>query len=478
MPLGILLKIKKQTNTKGFPMRKIVHVQQCFTFNLTPNKKIVREYRHKYDRISALLDENPGILQLVHKDLEHLGSDKGKGSDFSSEQMLRAILVMIIEQLPYRETIIRITESDFLRNFSRVGIGKVMSHPFLCAAFKCIQPETWSKINKLLTKAALHSEKISGKMLRLDSTVCESNIHYPTDAYLLWDTYRVISRLIRECSAEEPLWDMKNRFHEKKIKKLYVYVSTHSSKKNKSTKRAVTAAFKKLLKRVGALCEIADRYISRSCAMPTYNKKAVELLESLKHFHVLGMRVVDQSHRSKVLKETVPASERIFSIFEEHTELLKRGKAGKPVEFGHMVSIGQTEEKFISYYNVREKSLHDIEIKKKALKGHKKKFSHYPDGFTADKNYYVSMDDVKHWEEKINNYAIAKKGRKNKQEMLRESDEEFTFMQRFRAGVEGSISVLKRAFGLRRCFFKGFKSFASAVGCRVFCHNLVVLTRL
>jgi IS5 family transposase len=459
-------------------MRKIVHVQPCFTFNLTPDKKIVRDYRNKYDRISALLDENPGVLQLVHKDLEQLGSDKGKGSDFSSEQMLRAILVMIIEQLPYRETVIRITESDFLRNFTRIGVGKVMSHPFLCAAFKCIRPETWKTVNNLLTNAALEGEKISGNMLRLDSTVCESNIHYPTDAFLLWDSYRVVSRIMRQCCDEEPLWDMKNRFHVKKSKKLYVYVATHGSKKSDSTKRAVTKKFKELLGRVRILCETADRFISNSRTIPTRNEHALELLESLIHFQALGLRVVEQSHRAWVLKETVPASERVFSIFEEHTELLKRGKAGKPVEFGHMVSIGQTEEKFISYYDVREKSLHDIEIKKDALKEHKKKFKQYPDSFTADKNYYESMDDIKHWEKKIDTYAIAKKGRKNEQEILRESDEEFTFMQRFRAGVEGSISVLKRAFGLRRCFFKGFKSFASAVGCLVFCHNLVVLTRL
>ncbi len=382
-------------------MRKIVHVQPCFGFNLTTDKKIVREYRDKYERISALLDKTPDILQMVHKDLQQLGSNKGKGSNFSSEQMLRAILVMTIEQLPYRETIIRITESDFLRNFTRIGIGKVMSHPFLCAAFKSISAETWKKVNDLLSKSALKAEKISGEMLRLDSTVCESNIHFPTDAFLLWDTYRVISRLIRQSSTAEPLWDKKNRFHDKKIKKLYVYISTHSNKKSNSTKRRVMAKFKILLTRVRALCETAERYISHGRTIPTYSEKALELLESLTHFHMLGQRVVDQSHRIWLQKEKVPASEKIFSIFEEHTELLKRGKAGKPVEFGHMVSIGQTEEKYISYYDVREKSLHDIEIKTEALKDHKITFSQYPDRFSADKNYYENMEDIEYWEEQI-----------------------------------------------------------------------------
>ncbi len=111
----------------------------------------------------------------------------------------------------------------------------------------------------------------------------------------------------------------------------------------------------------------------------------------------LVKNVIDQSYRSIINGEKVPATERIFSIFEEHTELLKRGKVNKPVEFGHMVTIGQTREKFISYYNVEEKSRHDTEIKDIALEDHKKKFGSYPSKFTADKNYYVSMDDINQW---------------------------------------------------------------------------------
>ena len=88
------------------------------------------------------------------------------------------------------------------------------------------------------------------------------------------------------------------------------------------------------------------------------------------------------------------------------------------------------------------------------------------------------MEDISSWEKKIGTYAIAKKGKKTAPEHERESSDEFKMLQRFRAGVEGSISVLKRAFGLRRCFFKGFKSFAASVGCLVFCHNVVLLSRL
>ncbi len=459
-------------------MRKIIIEQPCFFLNLTCDQKIIEEYRSKYNAIGTLLDENDKILNAVHNDLRYYGSDKGKGSTFSSEQILRMIMVLFIEQLPYRNTIIRVSESDFLRNFTRIGMGKVMSFGFLCGAFKSIKIKTWKYINSILNAKAQADEKISGDTLRIDSTVCESNIHFPTDAFLLWDSYRVLARLMRQCTEAEPLWNLGNRFHEKKIKKLYTYVSTHSNKKNKRTKRKVQRTLKTLINRVSILCEKVERYLQQSSSIPTINPVAFALQEELSHFHHLGVRVVLQSHRLHILKENVPASERIFSIFEEHTELLKRGKAGKPNEFGHMVTLAQTKEKFISFYDIRERSLHDIEMKKIALESHKKAFSCYPKRFVADKNYYESMADITSWEEDMELCAIAKKGGKNTSEYNREQSDEFKAMQRFRAGIEGTISVLKRAFGLKRCAFKGFKSFAAAIGCLVFCHNAVLLSRL
>lgn len=158
-------------------MRKIINVQSCFFINLEKVTKIVDEYREKYNKISNQLDANPIILSTVHKDLRYFGSAQGKGSKFSTEQVLRILIIMFVEQLTYRDTVIRVSDSDFLRNFSRIGMGKVMSHSFLCAAFKHIGSATWDTINDLLLKVSLKDGKISGEKLRLDSTVCESNIH-------------------------------------------------------------------------------------------------------------------------------------------------------------------------------------------------------------------------------------------------------------------------------------------------------------
>ena len=174
----------------------------------------------------------------------------------------------------------------------------------------------------------------------------------------------------------------------------------------------------------------------------------------------------------------VPADEKLYSLFEEHTELIQRGKAGKPVEFGHKILISQTAEKYIHHYQVLERRREDKDLLEPALEAHKAMFGTYPDLLATDKGFYESREQLAALREKIRVVSICKKGRRTESEEALEQSEEFVEGQRFRAGSEGSISVLKRAFKLGRCLFKGFKNYAASVGLAVLCHNLVLLTEL
>jgi transposase, IS5 family len=282
--------------------------------------------------------------------------------------------------------------------------------------------------------------------------------------------------LIRQSVEAQPALGMGNRFHDKKVKRLFTFISTHADKKK--SKRAVRRCMSKLIKSVKGTCDVVRQFlehagkVGRHCSVET-----MSIVEQLREKLPLFEQVVRCARRA-YNGETVPASDRIFSIFEPHTELLKRGKARKPIEFGHMVTIGQTAEKFITFYRVEEKSQHDIQLGDEALKDHKKKFGAYPQAFTADKNYYGGPEHLRKWEERIAQYCVGKKGRRDEQETAREHSDVFRLLQMFRAGCEGSISFLKRVFGLFRCYFRSFKSFASSIGRIVFCHNLVVLSRL
>ena len=480
MPKLYISAVNKKINLKqkgDAPMRKITATKPSFFLNVLGGNEVVKAYHNKYNKIDQLLESNPHILELIHSDLKNYGDTQTRECPYSSEQILRMAIVKDMENWTYRDTIIRINESDFLRNFTRIGMGKIMSFGFLCGAINRVNTETWNEINGHLALYAIEKEMINGDSMRLDSTVCETNIHYPTDNALLWDSYRVVSRIIRNCNELAPELNMGYRFHDKKIKKLYTYIATHSGKKNKSTKRKIKQYMKILIERVGRICEISMHYSDHAQSCPQNSVLVFSQLAELKRILPLAKQVVDQSYRIHILGEKVPAAERIYSIFEEHTELFKRGKSGKPLEFGHLVTIGQTKEKFISYYDVRIKSQHDSVMKDEALQSHKELFGTLPDKFTADKNYYVSMDDIEELEKEMSICAIGKKGNRNEQEYDREHSEDFKTMQRFRAGVEGTISFLKRVFGMSRCINRGFKHFASTVARAILCHNIVVLSR-
>ena len=456
------------------PMRNKINIRPCFPFCSRVPKEVIK-FQERYNHIDCILDENPKILEVVHSDLCRPCSATGRQSTFSSEQFLRMIVVKVIEGLSLRDVIIRVSDSDFLRNFTRIFSGKMMGFAELDTAIKNITPETWEKINTLLMGYAKRKKKISGKRLRVDSTVCETNIHYPTDASLLWDSFRVSSRLMTQIVSAEPVLSLGNRFHNKKAKRLYTIVSTQSGKKRNN--RSVKRSMRKLIAKVEWICTIARQFIRNADERGVSSVEALGLINQLRDKLPFMEQVAACARRSSN-GETVPASDRIFSIFEPHTELLKRGKARKPVEFGHMVTIGQTAEKFISFYCVEEQSRHDVHVGDDALRHHKNTFGAYPEEFSADKNYNGGAVHVEKWEKRISVYSVGKKGRRSEAETEREHGLLFRLLQKFRAGVEGSISVLKRVFGLYRCLYHGFKSFASSIGSTVFCHNLVVLSRL
>ena len=199
------------------------------------------------------------------------------------------------------------------------------------------------------------------------------------------------------------------------------------------------------------------------------------LVVELGHFEELTRHVLWQASE-RVLKGCVVSNEdKLFSIFEPHTELLKRGKAGKDIEFGHMIQIQQVGGKFISDYEVFEKKPTEPSLVAIALKSHKALFGHLPVSIAADKGYWSKdvIDDARG----VRIISIPKKGRRNSAEEEREHDPLFRIAQKFRAGVEGSISFLKRCLRLARCMNKGWQNYVSTVGATVLAHNLLVLAR-
>jgi IS5 family transposase len=447
--------------------------QQYFDFSRKSSIKVVNEYRKKYKIISQLLDKNPQLVSLVHQDLAKMlsQSERGRKSQYTSDQILRSLIVMFVEQDSLRQVVIRVENSEFLQHFVGLGIKPIMDFSFLDKAFCVLSVQTWETMNRVLAQYAKEQEKISSEKLRLDTTVYETNIHYPTDSSLLWDSFRTLARLLQQIQQELPQLALKHRFHVKKVKKLAYFITRNGRSNNKSKRRKVKSTYRKLIERVNWIAEVARE------ALVILHRADCEA-ELLAHYIPIVEKIISQAEQRVFQGVMVASDEKVYSLFEEHTELLKRGKAGKPIEFGHKVLIAQTGEKFIHHYQVFPKRQEDKELLEPTLKAHKQLFGTGPDVLATDKGFYENMKQILKLQKNITTVSICKKGRRNPQEYERESTEEFKDGQRFRAGCEGSISVLKRVFNLGGCLFKGFKNYAASVGCAVFCHNLILLTRL
>ena len=432
-----------------------------------PNK-IVREYRDEYKLLSEILDKHPRILEWAHRDLEQLSnstSRRGRKATFTSENLFRAILVMQREGLDYRETSIRIAESETLQWFCRLLKKPTLDFTLLNKAFGALQPETWEMINHLLALEAVEENTITVEHVRTDTTVTECNIHWPTDSSLLWDVYRVVAREMasaRELDPHSCPW----RFHAKKIKKLHLFVTRYSISTNKKRQGQVGQSMRALIVRVEEVLEKAQKFVTW-----TERSTCVELMARGAALAAqLGvMRQVAQAARRRQFDgEQVPHHDKVFSIFEPHTELIQRGRRGHPIEFGHKVLLTESREKFITDYVVLEENRSDYKLLPLVIERHEQRYGSPPESVAADKGFCPDADTYEELEEQVDYLGVPRSTRDFGDSLL-------SIWQQWRAGIEGTISCLKRAFRLARCCFRGFKNFASAVGSAVFCHNLRIL---
>ncbi len=467
-------------------MRVQAKTRSLFEFELDFSAA-TRAYYQKYNEIGKILNDNSEILGVFHKELsefEFRGRRlRRRMSGFTSENFLRAFIVMQVEGLSFRATEIQINVNSILRQFVGLLDSDVMHHTYLQKAFKAIGEQTWKLMNDLLGSHALEEGRIEGEQLRVDTTVYESDVHFPTDESLLWDCYRVIARSIEDLREVAPELVGNKRLQLRRAKRCYTRIARLSSK-TPSAKKAKKRHYRRLLELISKLLAWIQGIIlglewriAHGADEPKLAAVLNVTLDQLRSSAPLAEKVIDQTDRRVFQEEQVPNDEKIFSIFETHTELIKRGKAGKIFELGHMILLQEVENHFISSYDVFERRPQDAKLLIPIVESHRELFGSPPKKLAADKGFYPGEEELEKIRKLVRHVSIAKKGKRTSEETEREHDPIFRQLQKFRAGIEGTISVLKRAFKLGRCLYRGYRTFASSVGSIIFAHNLVVLAR-
>lgn len=404
----------------------------------------------------------------------------GRGG-ITASQALRSLILLRVKNWDYRELRERINDGYTLRHFADFDSHPVPKHDAFNRAFLRLTPQTLLAINRAVVQAAVDLRMEEGKKLRVDTTVVETNIHYPTDATLLWDSVRVITRLVGDLHEKLPdgVTGFTNRTRSARRRMQQIQRMTSQQRQGQQVPQ-----YRQLIRVTEQVVANARAVVQKTEGIgggaDLINSLAIEQLQKqIRHFCQLADRVGDQTRRRVLQGEQVPSQQKIYSIFETHTDLIKRGKAQKPVEFGHKVFLAESAQGLITDYRVLDGNPSDEDQVQASLDQHQQTFGCGLDLYGADRGFY-SKDNVKRCEQAgVKNVCLPQRGgTKTAEQKLHEKSPAFRKGQRFRAGIEGTISVLFRGRGMKRCPAQGRQRFEVFVGAAVLTNNLMRIAEL
>jgi transposase, IS5 family len=446
---------------KRDPQRNLLH--------LMAKNKVAREL----EAISLVLDQNPGILDLVFRDLvQYQRTDTGRDG-MTAEQVLRCAILKQYRDLTYEELAFHLEDSMAFRSFARLKMGQYPCGSALQENIKAIAAETWEAVNRLLVEYATQQKVEKGRAVRLDSTVVETHIHHPTDSSLLLDGIRVITRLLQAGKTLNPTPWYTFADHQRAAKKRGLQIlNAHKEKVRLKAYRELLS----LARRVQGYAQQAMAELKGFVGADLEETIAArQFLEQLERAVSLLKRVLSQSERRVLRGEKVPAGEKVVSFFECHTDVIVKGR--RDTQYGHKIFLsggrsGLILDCVIARGNPADAAMFpDLLSRQVAIYGR-------PPLKTAADGGFASRDNLQLAQGRgVKDVMFAKKRGLGVMAMVK-SLWVYKKLRNFRAGLEANISRLKRAFGLDRCTWQGWPGFRQYVWSAIVSYNVLVLGML
>lgn len=435
----------------------------------------------KLQAISDFLDEHEEMVETVGDDLRRGLKNPNTGrKGLTPQQVLRSLILMRVKNWDYRELRERIADGLTLRRFTDFNAQAVPKHDAFQRAFSRVTPQTVRLVNELLITAAVSMGLEDGGKLRVDSTVVQTDIHHPTDNTLLWDAVRVVTRRVGQLAAAiaRPIKGFCNRTRAARRRMQVLQRMTPTQRQAHQQKK-----YRELIGIADEVVESARLGLQQTrtvrAADPVAQLAVEELRGQIEHYCDLGDRVIDQARRRVLQGEQVPKAEKIYSIFEPHTDLIKRGKVLTPVEFGHKVFLAESAQGLITQYEVLNGNPCDEEHVEASLLRHQAMFGSAPQLYSSDRGFFSEKNLETCERSGVEMVCIPQRGgTKGAEREAHEKSPAFKKGQRFRAGIEGRISVLFRGRGMKRCLAEGRERFELLVGAAVLANNLLTIASL
>jgi IS5 family transposase len=449
-----------------------------------PNDKRFEELLRYFPELSPELKkidtylEDEKLYRLIRDDLaKRYPKTKKTGRNSTPvEVVLRMLVVKRLYSYSYAETERVVRDSLSLRQFCRVYLNDVPDEKTLIRWANVIQPKTLEKFNERIMQLAVERKVTKGRKLRTDGTVVESNIRPPSDNRLLADGVRVLARTIVRArkllqdNVQEPVEDFTQA-----TKQVARQIGETLRKKTDTARTVGRQQYEKLLEMTEKTVESA-RCIQKQLSQQQ-EQKAKRLHQILETFLPRTEQVIDQTTRRILQGEQVPASEKIVSLFEEHTDIICRGKESRPVEYGHKIWLNEVEGGLVSHYRILDGNPSDEEQWKPSLKAHLKTFHQPPQQASGDRGLYSEPNEQLAHDLGVKKVILPQRGHRSDARSKHEHKAWFVKGRHWHAGVEGRISVLKRSHDLARCLAHGLNGFQCWVGWGIIAGNLAVLGR-
>ncbi|MGB8582001.1 MAG: ISNCY family transposase [Candidatus Sulfotelmatobacter sp.] len=440
----------------------------------------VDELWEDWMRNADLILTDEELLEIVHRALQqrHPRSRTHGRPGTPAEVVLRMLLLKHIRDWSFVELEREVRSNLVYREFTRVGAAKVPDGKTMGRLAQALPPEVIEKLHARIVSMAQDRGVVSGKRMRVDTTVVETNIHYPTDSSLLGDGVRVLTRLMKRVTQIAADTGTSLRDRTRSVQRRLIEIGRATRGKGTAATEKVKTAYRKLVEATGRVVGQAKKFSSE---IAQHVKRAAEVPQQAK-LEALGrqlddvlprVRQVMRQTRARLFGGNTRMEGKLVSIFEPETEIIRKGKASKPTEFGKMVKIQEAENQIVIAYQVYEQRSDDKALLVPAVQIHQQRLGRLPVIVAADAGFYSAQGEAKLQDSGVKRISIPNHSTKSADRRKYQKQRWFRKGQKWRVGCEGRISVLKRRHGLRRCRYKGTTGMNKWVGLGVIADNLI-----
>ena len=430
--------------------------------------------------IDTLLDDE-ALIDVVRQKLgQRRPQSKRLGrTGIAPDRLLRLAVLKHIKQWSFRELEREVRCNLVYRRFTRFDHDRIPNFSNLSRAMAAVGPETVAEIHARVVQIA-HSRRIApGRKLRTDTTVVETNVHYPTDSTLLGDGIRVLQRSMKRFAAEATA--VKVVDHARTTKRRIMAIHTAARLLNEAGKAKMKENYGRLLSVARSVVRQAEtlgrKLIDGTVKIVGNEGRALAALAQLEHFVPLAKRVIAQT-KARVFKGNVRFEGKLLSIFETHTVAIRKGKAHKPTEFGRLVRIDEVENGIVSNYFVAEGNPADAMGFKPAVSQHTKIFGRAPLMATGDRGFFSAVNERDVQAAGVKRVVLPGRGPLSETRKSKQRQRWFKRGLKWRAGIESRIATLKHRFDMARVRYKDDCGFKRGVGWSVIAQNLVSIARV